>query len=231
MDSPLRSPHSDSFPSASERPRPAADGLRHLLAERFALSARPAGRLIATGLPALDQVIGGLPQGALTEVCCLAPSCGSHLLLGQLLDITRRRSLRVALVDAADSFDPASFPNKDLEHLVWIRCHGATSALALTDILIRDANLGLVVLDLRLMSPAELSRVPATHWYRLQRAVEATDLALVVKTPHACIASAHVRLSLHQPQSPDSWQQERRTLTDALTPRIERQRAIRAFGR
>lgn len=231
MDSLIRLSSSESSPLPSERPRPAAAELRHLLAERFTLAARAPARLLATGLPALDQVVGGLPLGALTEVCCTAPSCGSHLLLGRLLEITRRVHSRVALVDAADSFDPGSFPSGDLEHLVWVRCQGATAALALTDILVRDANLGLVVLDLRPISIAELNRVPATQWYRLQRAVEATDLALVVETPQACIASAHVRLSLHQPQSPDSWQRERRTLADELTPRVERQRAIRAFGR
>lgn len=231
MNSHNRLPLSAPIAPSAAQARPAVEELRHLLAERFALSARAPERLLATGLPALDKVIGGLPLGALTEVCCTVPSCGSHLLLGQLLEITRRTQRRVALVDAADSFDPASFPSGDLEHLVWVRCQGANTALALTDILVRDANLGLVVLDLRAVCAAELRRVPATQWYRLQRAVEATDLALVVETPHACIASAHVRLSLHQPQSPDSWQRERRTLIDALTPSVERQRAIRAFGR
>ena len=214
-----------------ETPRSPVVELRQLLAERFSLAARPPDRLLATGLPALDTVIGGLPLGALTEVCCIAPSCGSHLLLGQLLESTRREHHRVALVDSTDSFDPSSFPSDDLEHLIWIRCTGAATALALTDILIRDANLGLVVLDLRHTTEAELRRIPAQQWYRLQRAVEATDLALVVETPHACIASAHVRLSLQAPQSPDSWQRERNQLTAALAPTVERQRALRAFGR
>lgn len=205
--------------------------LRHLLAERFTLSARAPARLLATGLPALDTVIGGLPLGALTEVCCTAPSCGSHLLLGRLLEITRREQRRVALVDSTDCFDPASFPGDTLEHLVWVRCGGVNTALALTDILVRDANLGLVVLDLRQVTEAELRRVPATQWYRLQRAVEATDLALVVETPRACIASAHVRLSLHEPQPPSSWQRGRDELANALAPAVERQRALRAFGR
>jgi hypothetical protein len=229
MEQPIRFPRLSSSPS-SQSPRPGLAELRHLLAERFTLNSRPPERLLPTGLPAIDTVMGGLPLGALTEVCCTAPSCGSHLLFGRLLEITRRAQRRVALVDSDDSFDPASYPSSDLEHLVWVRCHGAATALALTDILVRDANLGLVVLDLRQTATAELRRVPATHWYRLQRAVEATDLALVVETPHACIASAHVRLSLHQPQPPESWQQPRAALADTLDPVIERQRSVRAFG-
>jgi hypothetical protein len=50
------------------------------------------------------------------------------------------------------------------------------------DILIRDANLALVMVDLRGVASRALRGVPATTWYRLQRALERTDMAMVVFT-------------------------------------------------
>src|SRR5438046_957483 len=120
--------------------------LRHLLAERFPTATRPPGRVLRTGLPSLDDATGGLPLSALTEVVCAAPSCGSHLFLGQLLATTRLTRTRIALIDSTDSFDPGSFDPDLLAHLVWVRCAGTTAALHAADLLARDANLGLVVL-------------------------------------------------------------------------------------
>ena len=57
---------------------------------------------------------------------------------------------------------------------------------------------GLVLLDLRHAPLRELRRVPSTSWYRLQRAVEPADLALVVATPTACVPSAQLRFELEQ---------------------------------
>ena len=76
--------------------------LRHQLAERFPAATRPPGRALLTGLAALDAAMGGLPLGAVTELVCAAPSCGSQLLLGQLLATTRATRTRVALVDGSD---------------------------------------------------------------------------------------------------------------------------------
>ena len=96
--------------------------LRRQLAERFPTAQRPPGRLLATGVPALDRLTGGLPLAAITELVCAARSGGSHLLLGQLLAATRTLRRRVALIDAADTFDPESFSADLLAHLVWVRC-------------------------------------------------------------------------------------------------------------
>ncbi|WP_348253281.1 hypothetical protein, partial [Salmonella enterica] len=82
------------------------------------------------------------------------------------------------------------FPADLLAHLVWVRCRSVTEAVAATDLLARDANFGLVLLDLRHAPTRDLRRVPSTAWYRLQRAVEPTDLALVVATPAASVPSA-----------------------------------------
>src|SRR5690349_4374359 len=134
------------MPDPSPRSLPA---LRQLLRERFPSATPGAAEPLATGVPAIDEATGGLPRPALTEFTCAAPSCGSSLLLGALLAATRTAALRLALVDADDAFDPDSWEPDLLEHLLWVRARDAHEALAVADLLARDANLGVVVLDLR----------------------------------------------------------------------------------
>lgn len=200
--------------------------LRRQLAERFPTVPRTPGRLLSTGIPAFDNATGGLPLAAITEIVCAAPSCGSHLFLGQLLAATRTTRTRVALVDSTDSFDPASFDEDLLAHLIWVRCATTASALAAADLLARDANLGLVFLDLRRAPEADLRRVPAPQWYRLQRAVEPTDLALVVETPRACVPSAQVRFGLNASHAAGALDRERALLVSCLAPTLQRQRLL-----
>lgn len=198
--------------------------LRRQLAERFPTVPRTVGRVLPTAIPALNDATGGLPLSAITEIVCGAPSCGSHLLLGQLLSATRATRTRVALIDSTDSFDPSSFDEDLLAHLVWVRCGSTAHALSAADVLARDANLGLVVLDLRRAPEADLRRIPSTQWYRLQRAVEPTDLALVVETPRASVPSAQVRFSLETSHAASALDRERATLITALAPALQRRR-------
>ncbi|MBA4137934.1 MAG: hypothetical protein C0518_11500 [Opitutus sp.] len=199
--------------------------LRQQLAARFPTTTRAAGRALATGIAAIDDATaGGLPLGAVTEIVASAPSCGVSLLWGQLLAAARAAQLRAALVDAGDEFDATSFPADLLAHLVWVRCRSVTESLAATDLLARDANFGLVLFDLRYAPVRDLRRVPSTSWYRLQRAVEPTDLALVVATPTACVPSAQLRLELDQSTQFDDLERERAVLTSQLTPQLQRQR-------
>lgn len=198
--------------------------LRHLLAERFPTVPRTAGRVLSTGITALDNATGGLPLGAITEVVCAAPSCGAQLLVGQLLAATRVTRTRVALIDSTDSFDPGSFDPDVLAHLVWVRCATTSAALNAADLLARDANLGLVVLDLRRAPEADLRRTPSTQWYRLQRAIEPADLALLVETPRASVPSAQIRFRLDTPHGPAALDTERITLSATLTLTLQRQR-------
>jgi len=198
--------------------------LRADLAKRFPTATRPLGRALATELPAIDDAAGGVPLSAVTEFVCAVPSCGGHLLLAQLLTLTRAGCQRVALVDSTDSFDPGSFPPDLLAHVLWVRCTGTTMALQAADLLARDANLALVVLDLRRAPEADLRRIPGPQWYRLQRAAEPTDLALVVETPRAAVPSAQLRLTLPASHAFAALERDRFTLTAELTPTLTRQR-------
>ena len=215
------------MPAASPRSLPA---LRQLLHERFPRATPGAAEPLATGVPAIDEATGGLPRPALTEFTCAAPSCGSSLLLGALLAATRAAALRLALVDADDAFDPDSWEPDLLEHLFWVRARGVPEALAAADLLVRDANLGVVVLDLRHAAPAALRRIPSTSWYRLQRAIESSTLAIAVLTPVALVPSARVRFELGSSSSLPALSRERPSLAAALAPALRRQRTGTAFA-
>jgi hypothetical protein len=205
--------------------------LRQQLAARFPTAQRATGRVLATGIPAIDDSTGGgLPLSAVTEIACRAPSCGAHLLLQQLLLIARKERRRIALVDSTDSFDPGSCAPDSLTHLLWVRLTDTALALQAADLLARDANLGLVVLDLRRAPDADLRRIPAPQWYRLQRAIEPTDSALVAFTPRPAVPSAQLRLEFCQSFPPAVFNHERPALIARLAPVVQRQRVHAAVG-
>jgi hypothetical protein len=201
------------------------DSLRHLLAERFPAAPRPAGHRWATGVPAIDTVTGGLPRGAVTEVVCSTPSCGGHLLFARLLADARATRQRVALVEAADGFDPDSFDPDATAHLLWVRADSVDRALQATDLLLRDANVPLVLLDLRDTPEAARRRVPTTLWYRLQRAAAPHDVSLLVETPRSLVPCASLRVELHRPHAFEALVRERDRLARELQPAIQRTRA------
>lgn len=210
---------------------PSLLALRRQLATRFPTASRPAPGVLATGVDALDQVAGGVPRGAITEVVAAAPSCGVASLWHALLTAVRAARARVALVDGGDAFDAASFPADVLPHLVWVRGRSVAEALVVADLLARDANFLLVLLDLRHSDPRELRRLPTGAWYRLQRAAESAGLSLVVATPTASVPSAQLRLVLARPATLDELEQERVRLVASLAPAAQRiRRSLAAAG-
>lgn len=176
--------------------------LRKLLAERFPQSFIPRHARLATGLTPLDELTGGgLPKSAITEIASPRVSAGSASLVHALLDHVQRSRSFVGLVDGRDSFDPSTAGETRLRHLLWVRCHHATEAVKASDLLLRDGNFPLVLLDLVLNTSEELRRIPQTSWYRLQRLVEGTASALLVLTRRSIISSAQLKLVLN-----NQWQ-------------------------
>ena len=204
--------------------------LRQLLAERFPTATRPDSGRLPTGVPAIDAAVGGLPRRGLSELVCTAPSTGSELFIAQLLAFTRPQAARVALIDATDNFDPSSIPAGELQHLVWVRCRSLTEAMGAGDLLAREASLDLVLLDLTCSAVSALRRIPAGTWYRLQRAVEQTNLVFLALTPVRLVASAQLRLQLDQPHALARQQSARPELvTDfAITLQLQRHAARQA---
>lgn len=184
--------------------------LRELLAERgLATVAKPPRRLLV-GWPALDAVAGeGLPKGDLTELHCARH--GGALAVAQLLSAARHF---VALIDGSDSFDLTGLDPSVLARLLWVRCHSAAEAVKAADLLLRDGNLPLVLMNLR--GCADAARVPSQAWYRLQRIVETSGVTLLVLTPRPMIPSARVRVALHGVFTLDDLERDRAELVAAL---------------
>jgi RecA/RadA recombinase len=142
--------------------------LRNLLAERYPPPPTPPNLRLATGLPAIDELLGGgLPKSAITELSSPHVSAGTALLFSALLQNAHQAGYFLALVDGRDSFDPQPLGNPRLRNLLWVRCTNALDALKAADLLLRDGNFPLVVLDLVLNVSAELRKIPQTSWYRL----------------------------------------------------------------
>jgi hypothetical protein len=171
--------------------------LRQLLAERFPQTSSPTAGRLATRLPVIDEAIGGgLPKSAITELISPNLSAGSALLIHALLQNAHCAGYFLALVDGQDSFDPQPIDDATLSHLLWVRCRKTFEAVQAADLLLRDGNFPLVVLDLVLNAPEELRKIPPSSWYRLQRLVEAAPAAFLVLTRASLISSAQLKLSL-----------------------------------
>jgi hypothetical protein len=202
--------------------------LRELLAAKYPqLPLRRAGSFV-TGIPRLDALLGeGLPLGAITEV---VSEGGGGLLLATLLTASASRCTFLALIEAGDSFDAAAWPQDKLARLLWVRGGTAERALKAADLLLRDGNLPLVVLDLRASPLAEARRIPATSWYRLQRVVEPTATAFVVLTPQRLVSSARARLQLEARFSLDAFERRQTELLAELEVACEQAERILKFA-
>ena len=173
--------------------------LRQFLAERFPQlrlfsPEEPRAACYSTGLPQIDALLGGgLPIGAITELVRDDKQAGSGLVLCSIL--RQANNQWVGLIDGRDSFDPTSLDFK-LSRLLWVRCQEASTALKAADLLLRDGNLPLLLLDLAMNPLSQLRKTPSTAWYRLQRLIEHKSTALLVITPKATVSSAKARLYL-----------------------------------
>ena len=187
--------------------------LRKLLAERFPHLAVTTATRLFTGLPFLDQPTGGgLPRGAITELISPRTSAGSASLIHAFIHRAYRDNYFVALIDGRDSFDPCGLDNDFLRCLLWIRCSKASEAIKAADLLLRDGNFPLVIVDVVLNSPEELRKISQTNWYRLQRLVELAPTACLVLTRYEMVGSAKLKLVLE-----NSWNLETLEKQDAIS--------------
>jgi len=178
--------------------------LRNLLATRFPQARMLVGTRLVTGLASFDQPIGGgLPKGAITELISPRGRAGSASLIHALIHGAYRDKYFVALIDGRDSFDPCALANSILRQVLWMRCTKALEAVKAADLLLRDGNFPLVIVDLILNSLEELRKIPQTTWYRLQRLVESVPTACLVLTRHEMVSSAQLKLVLE-----NSWNLE-----------------------
>ena len=171
--------------------------LRKLLAERFPQPAQVASNAFRTGQELIDSTLsGGLPKGAITEISSPSQSAGSASLITDFVEAAADSGYFIALIDGRDSFDPAPVRRSALRHLLWVRCAEAVEAFKAADLLLRDGNFPVVLLDLVLNPPDEFRRIPSTSWYRLQRLTENSSTAFLVLSRRSLVASAHLKLTL-----------------------------------
>ena len=175
--------------------------LRQWLAERLprarlgAAPPRTAPDTVPTGLGPVDDTLGGgLPKGAFTELVAPREGSGSAQFIHALLRHTAAAGRFLTLVDGADSLDVDALEPEALAHLLWIRCRSTAEALQTTDLLLRDRNIGLLVLDLKLNPAHELRRVQGTVWYRLGRLMEQQGGTVLVVTPQPLVSGAAARI-------------------------------------
>ena len=93
------------------------------------MQAPPPPATIPTGAGQIDSLTSGIPRGCLTEIFGPASSGRTSLLLSLLGQVTDRGEV-CALIDATDSFDPASAQSAgvDLKRVLWVRCGKSSSS-------------------------------------------------------------------------------------------------------
>ena len=176
-------------PNAARSPEAVAKLLRDLGPQlrRGAAPASPNPRL-ATGIPAIDQLLeGGFPGGRLSEIA--GPlSCGRTSLALALLARATRAGEITAVVDVADAFDPASAEatGADLSRVLWVRAPRLREALRSTERILAVRGFALVLLDLTL---ANLRIAPAVG-PRLARLAAGTGTPLVALSLERCLGTA-----------------------------------------
>ncbi|MGH9430238.1 MAG: hypothetical protein ACRD3T_01710 [Terriglobia bacterium] len=147
----------------------------------FAYRQPAAPETISTGIPALDQVTGGLPHGGLTEICGPESSGRTALLLSVLVEAAGNGEL-CALLDGRDALDPQSAvaAGVDLTRLLWVRCRELDQALRSAELLLEGGGFGVVAVDLAGVSASLMRRISLSAWFRLRSMVRNTRTALIV---------------------------------------------------
>jgi recombination protein RecA len=150
-----------------------------------------------TGIAAIDREAGGIPKGALTQLCAPAgvTSGRTTLLLSLLGQVTGKEQF-CALVDASDSFDPESADAMGvfLSRLLWVRCtergmKAVKQAFKAADILIQNGGFGVITIDLGNVDERLIRKVPLTTWFRFARVMEKLPTALVIVLPYSAAQS------------------------------------------
>lgn len=206
--------------------------LRNLLASRFphlrqGVETPGPSPNLATGIRPLDVLLGGgLPQGEFTELIACGNGSGSTEVIHELLNHLARSRQFLALIDGLGSFDPGAVEPAVLTRLLWIRCRQTREAFQAADLLLRDRNFPVVVLDLKLNPLRELRKVQASTWYRYARLLEHNQTTVLVITPQQLVSGASYRVSVESALGIDALSQSRPELLSCLRFKLLRATAV-----
>src|SRR5438034_9333036 len=121
----------------------------------FAPSQRVWQQPMATGIPTVDLLTGGLPRGCITEISGEVSSGRTSFVASVLAEASRSQEC-IAYIDVTDSLDPATMRQAgvDLDRLLWVRCGGKLDqALRVADLVLQGGGFGITVLDLAGVPP------------------------------------------------------------------------------
>jgi hypothetical protein len=148
------------------------------------------GEIFATGVPALDRLLGGgLVRGRLVELVGRRSSGRFSAVVAALAAATAAGEA-AALIDLGDGLDPqtAAAMGADLERLLWVRPRTVGEALAAAEAALHG-GFPLVVVELG-DPPLAGGRGAEAGWLRLARAARARGAALLVASPYRVSGTA-----------------------------------------
>lgn len=147
--------------------------------------------VIPTGVRDIDDLLSGLPRGAITELHGSPSSGRTSLMLSALANATAHEEI-CAIVDCDDTFDLASAAQAgvDFKRTLWVRCgHSLERAFKAVDLILHAGGFGFIALNLCNVPAKVVRRVISSWWFRFRRTIENTPTALVVLTPVAAVRS------------------------------------------
>jgi RecA/RadA recombinase len=211
--------------NALARTRPNRERLEAMLdARKLGGALRPVwalggtnARVTSTGLPQLDQELGGgWRQGEISEIVGARSAGKTSLLLASLQAAIGDGGV-AALVDAVDRLDPASlqYAGVDLRRVLWVRGPAisiemarpsviedvVSRAVRAFDLIIRSGGFALVALDLADVPARYLRGLPWATWKRLAYANEGRSTVGLIVVPEPVGRSAR-GVSLTMTSSP-----------------------------
>ena len=131
----------------------------------------------------LVSLVSQFPRGSISEIVG-SPSSGRTSLIQAILKNFLAQGEICALIDWADSFDPASAACNGifLEQVLWIRGGRKPPGVAvkIADHLLHISGFGMVVLDFCDLEPDRLRNIPLSWWYRLRKTIEHTPTMLII---------------------------------------------------
>jgi hypothetical protein len=162
----------------------------------------------------------------MTEICG-CPCSGRTSILFSALAARTAEGEACALVDARDSFNPATASDAgvQLDRLLWVRCQNIDQSLRATDLLLQSGGFGIVAVDLSDVSARLARQVPLHVWFRFRRAVEDTSTILLVmeqETNAKTCASLVLRLEAGPPR----WSQIESAQASELHPHTRLWRGV-----
>ena len=147
--------------------------------------------VLPTGVREIDDLLSGLPRGAVTELHGSASSGRTSLMLSALANATAHEEI-CAIVDCDDTFDLASAAaaGVDFKRTLWVRCgHNLEHAFKAVDLILHAGGFGFIALNLCNVPAKTVRRVISSWWFRFRRAIENTPTVLIVLTPVATVRS------------------------------------------